>query len=154
MKIIVVKAFLLAGCLLCASGHTLAEQRVLLSFDHAGHELRKLVQTDNATYKRFKSTITSQVADIESMYQDLTPGVVTLVWTDADGYLERKTTAPDPRISRAPAHIDGLDKSLQTVTQGAWLVTGPQSASRLIILMAAHESLNLPFERWEVELIQ
>lgn len=153
MKTIAIKVAMLAGFMIGLSGTAWAEQRVLLSFDSVGHELIKVVRTHNASSKRAKAVIPSRVVDIESMYEGLSAGVATLIWTDADGYLQGKTTAPDPRISRGPAHIIGLDKSLQAVSEGAWLVSGPQSASRLIILMPNYEALDLSFERWEVELI-
>lgn len=152
MNSLAIKLAALAVLVLAVSNPLFAEQRVLLSFDHAGHELKQVVRTDNLSYGRSKAETAQETVDIESFYQSLTPGVVMLFWTDADGHLQATTTAPDPRISRGPSHIEGIDKSLQTVSQGAWLVSGPQTANRLIILMAAYEILDLPFERWEVEL--
>jgi len=146
-------------CFLCLAGMMTtviaSEQRVLLSFDNSGHQVRKIVYpeaqpmllqpaTPDATARQ-----RSQI-DVQSLIATLEPGTARLIWKDDDGLVAANTEVPDPRILHAPGHVSGPNKSLLGQKSGAWMVEGPQSATSVMILLPAHLSLGLAFEQWEV----
>jgi len=86
------------------------------------------------------------------MLEALEPGKGLIVWTDSEDHLHATIRQPDPRISRSPLHIENAENSRFGRESGAWLITGPASASRVIIVMPANPALGLALERWEVDL--
>ncbi len=133
-----------------------SEQRVLLSFDEAGHHVRQIVRTDGAlmTLRSDEATsrsIPSEKPGLQSLIAQLEPGTARLIWRDESGQMVSNTEEPDPRISRAPAHIVGEGR-VGSKADGAWLVTGPGSGKMLTILLPADPSVALSFEQWDVYL--
>ena len=142
-------------CLSCITSSVFAgEQRVLMSFDNSGHHVRHIANLESTRTLRSgikNSRVTTlERPDIEAMISELQPGVALIVWTDDEGYLQLKTEEPDPRVSHAPAHINGAGASRLGQRAGAWLVIGPDSATSITILLPSDASLGLGFEQWEV----
>jgi len=132
-----------------------AEVRVLLSFDNSGHRVEQIMQFDSATHalsQRPVNAVPEQNQTLESAILSLQPRMATLIWLDAQGRWRAQTTEPDPRVAHSPAHIDGTDSGLVGEVAGAWLVSGPDSASSLTILLPADVTLGLGFEQWTLSL--
>ena len=132
-----------------------AEQRVLLSFDNAGHRVEKILHTDNRQV--LAETPDPQednavVPDLPALQNELIAGFVIVLWLDDQGLQQASTKVPDPRLSHGPSHVDGLSKSRHGERSGAWLVTGPSEATQLLVLLPEDLSLGLGFEMWEVSL--
>lgn len=147
-----------ALCVLCVSSIVIAgEQRVLMSFDNSGHHVRHIVMSQSR--RSMQSTVKDNAAshiehsDIEALISRLRPGFALLVWKNNAGHSNVQTKVPDPRVSHAPAHINGSGKSRLGKREGAWLVVGPDSATSVNILLPANPSLGLGFEQWEVSLV-
>lgn len=140
--------------LICAAGNAFAvEQRILLSFDNAGHKVEQIVRPQSRAkigQALGKPTTGTAVPDINTLIAGLQSGFATLVWVDSEGSLQSISTEPDPRVSHAPAHISGVDESRVGERDGAWLITGPQHASSVMILLPADKTVGLAFEQWDV----
>lgn len=146
-------------CLLCITSVTAAgEQRVLLSFDNAGHHVRHVVKLKRTTttnpLTKNPLVLNLERPDINALMRQLQPGVALLVWTDNEGYAHLHTREPDPRISHAPAHINRAGASRLGQAAGAWLITGPDVATMVTILLPSDPSLGLASEQWAVSLVQ
>ncbi|MFK7860888.1 MAG: hypothetical protein AB8B64_18870 [Granulosicoccus sp.] len=132
------------------------EQRVLLSFDNAGHRVSQIVRPHSE--KSLRQNVTASLArplmqpDMDKLISLLAPGIAMLVWIDDEGNFHAGTNEPDPRISHAPNHIDGADGTKQGNISGAWLVSGPVAATRVTILLPSNPSLGLAYEQWQVSL--
>ena len=142
-------------CLLSVSVVQADEQRVLLSFDGSGHQVRQIVYTNSAmeTVPELEtSTSSAVVPDLPALRRDMKPGSATLLWLDDAGLQMALIYEPDPRLSHAPSHIDGSSESRFGEQTGAWLVTGPADATQLLVLMAENQALGLGFETWNLSL--
>lgn len=129
------------------------ELRVLLAFDNAGHHLRQIVRNNHGTsiFDVPQASLADGILpDIEALGAELERGLARLVWLDEQGFVSAVTQEPDPRISHAPTHITGDDGSRVGERKGAWLVTGPDNAQSLVILMPDDDRMGLAFEQWEV----
>lgn len=130
-----------------------SELRVLLAFDNAGHQVRQIVRNEHGTSIIDKPPAPAEnlvFPDISALGSGLERGFARLVWLDEQGYVSAVTQEPDPRVSHAPTHISGADGSRVGERKGAWLVTGPNDARSLVILMPGDERVGLAFEQWEV----
>ncbi len=131
-----------------------SELRVLLAFDNAGHHVRQIVSNNQGTsiFDEPQASLADDgiLPDIEALGAELERGLARLVWLDEQGFVSAVTQEPDPRISHAPTHITGDDGSRVSERKGAWLVTGPDNAQSLVILMPGDERVGLAFEQWEV----
>lgn len=163
MKILTLVVFTVAA--LCAAAVSAeGQQRVLLSFDNAGHHVSQIVRVgvNNKTLSVSSSTrltarsvergAVANALDLETLIAQLEPSVATLMWLDENGSTIRNTTEPDPRISHAPTHVSAYGEGRVGESEGAWLVTGPGSGKFLTILLPADTSLALAFEQWTVDL--
>lgn len=133
------------------------QQRVLLSFDGQGYRLVRVIRptTVDVEDERMKSFANAEKAlDVRGLITRQSAGSAKLVWVDGSGGVQATTIEPDPRVAHGPAHIDGTNESRKSRSEGAWLVSGPASAFRVIILMPEVANLGLPQERWEVDLNQ
>ena len=142
-------------CLLGFSAVLADEQRVLLSFDGSGHQVRQIVHTNSASGivpGSETSTSRAVVPDLPALRRDMKPGSATLLWLDDAGLQMALVYEPDPRLSRAPSHIDGTSESRFGEQAGAWLVTGPAGATQLLVLLAEDQVLGLGFETWNLSL--
>ena len=149
-----VHALILLCAILSATAQA-SEQRVLLSFDNAGHHVRQVVRTDRSTsiIDKTQAPVADLVLpDISALGAELERGMARLVWLDGQGYLSAVTQEPDPRVAHSPNHITGAVGSRIGERKGAWLVTGPDDAHSLVILMPGDERIGLAFEQWEVRL--
>lgn len=132
-----------------------SELRVLLAFDDSGHQVRRIVRSRQGTsiIDKAEAPVAAMVLpDISLLSADLKRGFARLVWLDDQGYVSAVTQEPDPRVSQAPNHITGAHGSRVAERKGAWLVTGPDSALSLLILMPGDETVGLGYEQWEVRL--
>lgn len=149
--------FHLLGALFLLSPVIADDQRILLSFDNSGHQVRQIVRSPPRTLRESSadgvSTVVRGLRDIQVLIAELQPGVAVLLWADDDGHIHARTEEPDPRISHAPAHIDGSSKSRSGNTSGAWLIGGPEEATSVTILLPSDPSLGLAFEQWDVQLV-
>jgi len=148
---------LLAMCLM-ASGSMPAladEVRVLLAFDHAGHQVREVVRIERGTSIFDVPPALStdrQLPNFSELGSKLKRGLARLVWLDEQGFVSAVTQEPDPRLAHGPQHIVGDLSSRVGEKKGAWLVSGPDDAKSLVILMPIDERVGLAFEQWEVYL--
>lgn len=129
------------------------ELRVLLAFDNAGHHVRQVVRINHGTsiFNAPQASVADRVLpDIAVLGAQLERGLARLVWLDEQGFVSAVTQEPDPRISHAPTHITGDYGSRVGERKGAWLVTGPDDARSLVILMPGDERVGMAFEQWEV----
>lgn len=149
-----VLAFVLSCVAMCLSAAQ--EQRVLLSFDNAGHQVSKIVRPDmdqsSLREEKIRPKENHQRPDFDLLASQLRPGFALLVWLDDEGYAHARTQEPDPRISHAPAHISGVHGSRLGTASGAWLVSGPVSATGVRIFLASNPALDLAAEQWQVSL--
>ncbi len=144
----------------CAAIAAEGQQRVLLSFDDAGHQVRKIVRIEaKNTLQVRPSEPDTQVLDtlaeesyLDTLISQLKPGNATLVWLDESGRWYANTSEPDPRVAHAPSHINGRSQGRVGDVVSAWLVTGPESARFLTILLPEDASLALAFEQWNINL--
>ena len=142
-------------CLIGFSAVQAGEQRVLLSFDGSGHQVRQIVHTDSTPAKvpgLETSTSYAVVPDLQALRREMKAGSATLLWLDDAGSQMALVYEPDPRLSHAPSHIDGTSESRFGEQAGAWLVTGPAGATQLLLLLAEDQSLGLGFESWNLSL--
>lgn len=153
------KSFLLlwtlATCFFSWTSAQAVEQRVLLSFDNAGHRVEKILHTDNRqvlTDTPVPQEFIAVAPDLPALQKELVPGFVIVLWLDDQGLQQASTKVPDPRLSHGPSHVDGLSKSRHGERSGAWLVTGPSEATQLLVLLPEDLSLGLGYEMWEVSL--
>lgn len=143
---------------LCCSSITAAmagEINVLLSFDSAGHKVvlvRHIASTSKHPSKisEAKEADKIEIEDMDMLINTLQPSVATLVWKDDQGTWQSRTQEPDPRVTRSPGHIDGVSAGQFSEREGAWLVSGPDTATSLTILLPADIGLGLGFEQWDV----
>lgn len=148
-------ALLLQVFVLCpafASDKPRGEIRVLLSFDNSGHQVRNIIRSKLAPSLLPQPALinTPEGEYLEEQLAALQPGRATLLWLDKQGNWYPSTNEPDPRVAHSPAHITGAENTRVGESSGAWLVSGPGSASRLIILLPRNTSLGLGFEQWNV----
>jgi len=138
-----------------------ADQRVLLSFDNAGHQVRQVVRptvyqgsflAEKNAEKNSHEPKTHK-PDVDLLASQQLPGTALLLWLDDEGYLHARTDESDPRVSHAPAHINSSAGSRQGNLSGAWLVTGPASATSLKIFLASDPALGLAAEQWHISLV-
>lgn len=138
---------------LSANDRQASEQRILLSFDNSGHQVSKIIHSKAQSIQAEPTLIRAPEGNyLQAAVADLRPGQATLLWQDDQGNWYPKSQAPDPRVSHAPAHISGAENSQVSEVSGAWLVSGPGKASRLIILLPRNTALGLGFEQWDVVL--
>ncbi len=141
------------SCSLFASDGQASEQRVLLSFDNSGHHVRNIIRSEAQSLQPEPTLISApEGIYLQAVLADLEPGQASLLWLDDQGDWYPSTQVPDPRVSHAPGHINGAENTLVSDVSGAWLVSGPSKASRLIILLPRNTALGLGFEQWEVTL--
>ena len=142
-------------CLLGFSEIQAGEQRVLLSFDGSGHQIRQIIRTSGVSEIRPESEpdgSSKVVPDLLALRRDMRSGSATLLWLDNAGLQMAVVYEPDPRLSHAPSHIDGTGESRLGENAGAWLVTGPEGATQLLVLLAEVQSLGLGVETWDLSL--
>lgn len=75
-----------------------------------------------------------------------------LYWYDEQGDLIATTYAPDPRVARAPGHIEGAAESMVTLSKGAWLATGPDAATYVQVFLPERSTPVLGSEQWHIDL--
>ena len=135
------------------SGTALAnDQRVLLSFTEAGHEVKNIWYT-GASKARIKEplltpTQTKRFDPASEAYPE--SGNALVIWLDSQGLEMSRTIEPDPRLSHAPSHILGTSQSILGGREGAWLITGPAESVSVYIILPGDLSAGLGPERWEL----
>lgn len=145
-------AFCIAGLAPVAAG----EISVLLSFDNSGHQVvlvRSVGSPDAPASATPESSIGNEILDMSTLIKELESGTATLVWKDENGHLQSRTYEPDPRVTRSPGHIDGEAGTRVGERKGAWLVSGPDTATSLTILLPGDVAVGLGFEQWEIALV-
>lgn len=75
-----------------------------------------------------------------------------LYWYDEQGTLIATTRAPDPRVARAPGHIEGAAEAMVRLNSGAWLATGPDDATHVQVFLPETGTLSLGPEQWHISL--
>ncbi len=110
-----------------------ADIRVLVRFDESGHFVHSLTEAPtqkvlrktapDSTVISARSTQLTHVLSpsdrIEAARALLRDETATLLWFDASGIWLSNTEEPDPRVTRAPSHIDGDSKSHTGLNHGA-----------------------------------
>ena len=133
-------AVLLASLLISTVAN--AGTRVLVRFDETGHYAHRV--------QRSAST-EAQVA-LASTDQSLTSGEVILRWSDDSGVLLATTRLIDPRVTHAPLQAGSTEFTWTILREGAYLVSGPDGAQQLQIILPARSTPNVPAETWEIDL--
>ena len=166
---------ILIACLLFISTAK-ADIRVLIRFDSSGHFVHQIFsvarqENDIASKKVLKAQPNSGAnmsvspiergrswrnAEISSSFRSKqtlgTNGFARLTWYDLSGVMLAQTEVPDPRVVHSPSHIDGFAASWSSLSSGAWLVSGPESAVTVKIILPESTMLGLATEYWNLEL--
>ena len=120
-----------------------AATRVLVRFDETGHY----------THRVHRSTSTETQLALASTDQSATNSEVLLRWLDSNGVLLATTRMIDPRVTHAPLQAGSTDFAWTVLGEGAYLVSGPDSAVQLEIILPARSTPNVPAETWLLDLI-
>lgn len=166
---------LLASALLL-SNMAFADVRVLVRFDSTGHYAHRIFDMGSSSklgtdqkspsgslLKSAPVFSASPIARGRSVNQASSSpvaakgrvginGFIRLIWKSADGVQLAQTLLPDPRIVHSPAHVQGVQASRAGLKSGAWLATGPSTASSVEIYMPESASLGLTQEFWTLSL--
>ena len=128
-----------------------ADLRVLLAFDAAGHRVHRVTRTD--TVPSGPPTSATPTIDLAAAAR---AGDAVLVWRAADGRTLALERVPDPRVGHAPAPGgDGITLSPGApvaLSEGGWLVRGPDAATELVIRLPRVGAPALPSEEWRLRL--
>lgn len=153
-----------------------ADIRVLFEFDSTGHSVHRVfelpatgrfgsgsapVDTDKVVpsnsarqtvIARGRSVIqaSSETSLLHYSAEDYSPGYSILLWYDQNGEFIAKTSAPDPRVARAPSHISGIGHYKTSLASGGWIATGPDAAYQVALILPSSDSLGLPEEHWNL----
>ena len=165
--------------LLLLAGSAVADIRVLLRFDSSGHYVHRIIQLSSqqatdasklaitsriqpflnpatqlsvSPIERARSWRNARVPEIRNRQKSSSARFTTLTWFDSTGTELVKTEVPDPRIIHSPLHVDDSNASLVGLIEGAWMVSGPESASSVIVSLAELPTLGLAAEFWNLDL--
>ena len=165
-------------CSLLLFGTVEADIRVLFRFDTSGHFVHRVIQvaspnaisaerkslTKNSNpdlsarsvspIDRARSWRNAEVPEVRRKKKGTVDGFATLTWFDASGAEMTQTEVPDPRIVHSPSHVDGVNASRNAVSEGAWLVAGPDSASSVHVSLPELTILGLAAQSWTLPLVQ
>lgn len=144
------KAGLYGQCvLLCFalfySGVTQAQLRVLIKFDESEHRVHRLVRL-KASNPKLAAHKALQNANQPS------PGVVTILWLSADGSVLHSSAMADPRVTHAPLLGSHSNPTYITLTDGAYMVSGPQESTGLEVRLPVNNALALQAQTWKFDL--
>lgn len=173
------KSLLLLVSLLLIVGSVEADIRVLIRFDESGHYVHRVFQVavrqdlsavraarvqnlnqSDAVAKplpvspiqRGRSWQNAQVSEGRKKQSNVTDGFARLVWFDNTGKELTQTEVDDPRIVHSPSHTEAVNASRSGKTEGAWLVSGPESAVKVTISLPESTVLSLAAELWILDL--
>ena len=121
-----------------------AGTRVLVRFDETGHYVHRV--------HRSPSTDTQAALTLQTTEQSVTNSEVSLRWLDSNGDLLAVTRLIDPRVTHAPLEIGSTEFAWAVLGEGAYLVSGPDSAVQLEIILPARSTPNVPAETWLLDL--
>lgn len=174
------KWLVLIGSLLVVA-NVEADLRVLFRFDASGHFVHRIFQvasqqqlatgklsasqspnqTENLTpalpvssIDRGRSWQNAAVSKIRSKQTGPVDGFVRLAWFDLSGNELTQTEVPDPRIVHSPSHTDGINASRNGLAVGAWLASGPDSATSVTVSFPESTILGLAAEFWALDLMR
>ena len=164
-------------CSLLLFGTVEADIRVLFRFAASGHFVHRVIQVarpyavsaerkslaensnpnSNARsvspIDRARSWRNAEVSEARRKQKGTVDGFATLTWFDASGVEMTQTEVPDPRIVHSPSHVDGVNASRNAISEGAWLVSGPDSASSVRVSLPESTILGLAAQSWNLPLI-
>lgn len=139
----------LAACVIGPAG-SMADVRVLMAFDPAGHRLQRVLPVESPVLAGLPpdSTDSGSAAVAQG-------GRALAEWLDADGELLRAEYFADPRVVHGPALGPGGTQAGQRVRleQGAYLLTGPDAAFQLRITLPYSGLPVLEQAVWTVPLV-
>ncbi|MEE9333503.1 MAG: hypothetical protein V3U65_05370 [Granulosicoccaceae bacterium] len=127
--------------LFCATAT--AGTRVLVRFDESGHYAHLVHRSESTSTQSALTSATAQAA---------TNSEVSLRWLDSNGNLLAATRVIDPRITHAPLEPHSTEFAWVVLEEGAYLVSGPDSAVQLEILLPGRNTPNVPTEIWLLDL--
>ena len=122
--------------------------RVLFKFDENGVFVRQLVKVEEDPFEGQDLTANPLATD----FSGLTGNNVFLQWFGSRGELILTTSVTDPRVTRAPSHVEGSVIGRSVVTNGGWIAAGPAGANRIVVHMPANPGMALVGESWHLEL--
>jgi hypothetical protein len=138
-----------------------ADVRVLFRFDETGHQVHRVFQLQpepisSVLQQRERGSAPGKQSNPSETHNsethnagDTLHGEARVSWFNAAGAWLTTSLVADPRISHAPAHIDGGSASQVVQSQGAWLATGPAAAARVTIELPENLSIGLGHEIWQ-----
>jgi len=141
---IIALVLLLAGTMV--TGVTHAELRALIKFDSGEHRLHRLVKIESNPLQTALQAAMNTPA--------LQPGKVIIVWKGADGAVLHSESIEDPRLTHAPLIGDDAVPATIGLSDGAYMVTGPEQSAFLEVRLPANTALALMAQTWQFELKQ
>lgn len=121
----------------------LAELRVLLEFDAAGHRVHRVFRVPTPAVPPAASAARGA-------------GAASLLWLDASGRTIARGRAPDPRVAHVPAPggrgADLVAAGRVVLERGAWVARGPDAAATLLLRLPARLDLALGSGEWRLPL--
>ena len=125
------------------SSVSLADTRVMVRFDETGHYSHRVVKTESSAVESALDTLKKP--------ENPTPGSAYVRWLDDTGQLLQISPITDPRLTHAP--LDGSrDLAWAVIREGAYIVSGPSSATLLEVTLPAKSTPQLLKEVWKIDL--
>lgn len=140
---------LLMCFVLLFSGAAQAQLRVLVKFDETEHRIHRLV-----TVKSNNPELAQQLAlhADELSADELRAGKVSVLWLSVDGAVLLRSAMEDPRITHAPLSGADSNPTFVSLSEGAYMVSGPKSSAMLEIRLPANSALGLQAQIWQFQL--
>lgn len=130
---------------------SLAEVRVLLEFDAAGHRVHSVTRTGSRN-----ANLTTHVEPPADPAAAARAGEAALFWLGADGRTLSLERVPDPRVGHAPApggnEVTTSPGTPVALAEGGWLARGPDEATTLVVHLPAVGAPALAAEEWRLTL--
>jgi len=118
-----------------------ADIRALVKFDGSGHQLHRVVQVSG----------TKTNAD-EVNLGVVGQGYAVVRWFDINGDMIRETVIDDPRVTHAPLSAQQSGPTYLAITEGAYLLEGPDSSVILQVDLPPIAGIGLAAETWRLTL--
>ena len=128
------------------SGIAQAQLRVLVKFDEIEHRVHRLV-TLKSNNPELAQQLALQDADGQSS------GAVSVLWLSVDGTVLLRSAMEDPRIAHAPLSGAHANPTYVSLSEGAYMVSGPKSSAILEISLPTNNTLGLQAQTWQFQLI-
>lgn len=134
---------LLCSMLLVNTAH--ADLRVLIKFDGDAHSLHRIVSVETINPALLNEQVANSIVE-------LTPGKASVRWLDADGAIVFSENINDPRLTHAPLGNGAETPTMVSLSNGAYMVSGPSGSRILQVRLPAINALALSAQTLEFQL--